>query len=175
MRQYLGNRIGLGIVGGTLLGLGAYAWLRGQDRLLDLPPNAKILPPQAYRALAAEPWLLWALALALLLLSLAALRWLLLCLGWGRRGTRNGTGTAMLYVGLKAVEGVGRAWVRVGQDGMRIALSCPATADVGAVASKLDQDIVGKIRRELHDDDAPTLVRLHVRRQRSAGARPPAL
>ncbi|RVX47930.1 hypothetical protein EDD27_10882 [Nonomuraea polychroma] len=163
MRQYAGNRIGLAIVGSTLAGLGAYAWLRGQGRLFDLPPNTKILPAQASRALAAEPWLLWALALALLLLSLGALRWLLLCLGWGRRGARNGTGTAMLHVGLKGVEGLGRAGVRVGPDGVRIALSCPETADVGAVVSKLDHDIVGKIRREIQDD-APTLVRLHVRR-----------
>ncbi|TMR95384.1 hypothetical protein [Nonomuraea basaltis] len=164
MRQYAGNRIGLAVVGGMLLGLGSYAWLRGHDRLFGLPPNAKILPPQTARALAAEPWPLWTLALVLLLLSLLALRWLLLCLGWGRRGTRNGTATAMLFVGLKSVEGLGRAGVRVGEDGVRIGLTCPAAADVGAVVGKLDQDIVGKIRREVRDDETPTLVRLHVRR-----------
>ncbi|TMR23123.1 hypothetical protein ETD86_09465 [Nonomuraea turkmeniaca] len=164
MRQYTGNRIGLAIVGGTLAGLGAYAWLRGHDRLSGLPSHTKILPAQASHALATEPWLLWALALALLLLSLSALRWLLLCLGWGRRGARNGTGTAMLYVGLKGVEGLARAGVRVGQDGIHVALSCPAATDVGAVVSKLDNDIVGKIRREVYDDETPTLVRLHVRR-----------
>jgi hypothetical protein len=40
----------------------------------------------------------------------------------------------------------------------------PTAADVGAVVGKLDQDIVGKIRREVRDDEAATLVRLHVRR-----------
>lgn len=164
MRQYAGNRVGLAVVGGTLVTMGAYAWLRGHDRLFGLPPNAKILPPQASRALAAEPWPLWAVALALLLLSLAALRWLLLCLGWGRRGARDGTGTAMLLVGLKSVEGLGRSGVRVGADGVRISLTCPASADVGAVVSKLDQDIAGKIRREVRDDETATVVRLHVRR-----------
>jgi hypothetical protein len=164
MRQYAGNRVGLAIVGGTLVSLGAYAWLRGHDRFFGLPPNAKVLPAQASRALAAEPWPLWSLALALLLLSLAAIRWLLLCLGWGRRGARNGTGAAMLFVGLKGVEGLGQAGVRVGEDGVRIGLTCPAAADVGAVVSKLDQEIVGKIRREVRDDEAPAVVRLHVRR-----------
>ncbi|WP_188190695.1 hypothetical protein [Nonomuraea sp. SYSU D8015] len=164
MRQYIGNRIGLAIVGGTLAALGAYVWLRGHDRLFDLPPNTKILPPHVSRALAAEPWPLWAVALALLLLSLTALRWLLICLGWGRRAVRDGTGTAMLFVGLKGVEGLGRAGVRVGEDGLRINVTCPSTADVGAVVSKLDQDIVGRIRREVRDDEAPAVVRLHVRR-----------
>ncbi|MGW0808824.1 hypothetical protein [Nonomuraea sp. NPDC002799] len=164
MRQYAGNRVGLAVVGATLMCLGAYAWLRGHDRFLGLPPNAKILPAQTTRALAAEPWPLWALSLGLLLLALVALRWLLLCLGWGRRGARNGTGTAMLFVGLKGVEGLGGAAVRVGEDGLRVTLTCPSAADVGAVVSKLDQDIVGRIRREVRDDDAGTVVRLHVRR-----------
>ncbi|MFG1702975.1 hypothetical protein ACFLIM_07265 [Nonomuraea sp. M3C6] len=164
MRQYTGNRVGLAVVGATLAGLGTYAWLRGQDRFFDLPPNAKVLPAHAHRALADEPWPLWALAAVLLLLSLVTLRWLLLCLGWGRRGAHNGTGTAMLFVGLKGVEGLGRSGVRVWEDGLRIGVTCPSAADVGAVVSKLDQDIVGKIRREVGDDDTGTVVRLHVRR-----------
>ncbi|MBF8188280.1 hypothetical protein ITP53_21605 [Nonomuraea sp. K274] len=164
MRQYTGNRVGLAIVGTTLLGLGAYAWLRGQDRFFGLPPNAKVLPAHVSRAVSAEPWPLWGLALALLLVSLACLRWLLLALGWGRRGVRDGTGTAMLFVGLKGVDGLSKARVRVGEDGLRLRLSCPSAADVGAVVGKLDQDIVGRIRREVRDDDAPTVVRLHVRR-----------
>ncbi|WP_043616093.1 hypothetical protein [Nonomuraea candida] len=164
MRQYAGNRIGLAIVGAALLGLGAYAWLRGHDRFFDLPPTARVLPAPARRALAEDPWPLWFLALGLLLLALVALRWLLLCLGWGRRGTHSGTGTAMLFVGLKGVDGLGRAGVRVAEDGLRIGLTCPAAADVGAVVSKLDQDIVGRIRRELRDDETPTVVHLHVRR-----------
>ncbi|MGN9838595.1 hypothetical protein ACTMTI_10795 [Nonomuraea sp. H19] len=164
MRQYAGNRIGLAVVGITLLGLGGYAWLRGQDRFFDLPPHAKVLPAQATRALGAEPWPLWMLSLVLLLLCLTCLRWLLLSLGWGRRGARNGTGTAMLFVGLKGVEGLSRACVRVGEDGLRIGVTCPAATDMGTVVSKLDQDIVGKIRREVRDDETPTMVRLHVRR-----------
>lgn len=164
MRQYAGNRVGLAVVGATLLGLGGYAWLRGHDQFFDLPPNAKVLPAQTYRTLAEEPWPLWMLALALLLLALVALRWLLLCSGWGRRGAHNGTGTAMLFVGLKGVEGLSRAGVRVAEDGLRIGLTCPAKADVGAVVTKLDGDIVGRIRREVRDDECPAVVRLHVRR-----------
>jgi hypothetical protein len=171
MRQYAGNRVGLAIVGATLLGLGLYAWLRGQGRFFGLPQNGKILPAQAARALADDPWLLWLAAFALLLLALLALRWLLLCLGWGRRGARDGTGTAMLFVGLKGVEGLGRAGVRVVDNGLRIALTCPSESDVGAVVSKLDQDIVGRIRREVRDDETPTVVRLHVRRPVSTRSR----
>ncbi|MCK2221634.1 hypothetical protein MF672_048700 [Actinomadura sp. ATCC 31491] len=164
MRQYSGNRVGLAVVGGTLTALGGYAWLRGQDRFLGLPPDARILPAHAYRALTDAAWPLWALALGLLLLALVALRWLLLCLGWGRRGVRNGTGTAMLYVGLKGVDGLGRATVKLGSDGLRIGVTCPSAADVGSVVSKLDQDVIGKIRRELRDDETPAVARLHVRR-----------
>ncbi|MEV4169503.1 hypothetical protein [Nonomuraea sp. NPDC049709] len=171
MRQYAGNRVGLAVVGTTLLGLGTYAWLRGEDRFLDLPPNAKVLPAQTHRALAEEPWPLWLLALGLLLLALVSLRWLLLCLGWGRRGTHNGTGTAMLFVGLKGVDGLSRTGVRVAEDGLRIGLTCPAAADVGAVVGKLDQDIVGRIRREIRDDECPAVVRLHVRRPVSTRSR----
>ncbi|MFC5831926.1 hypothetical protein [Nonomuraea insulae] len=164
MRQYAGNRVGLAIVGAALLGLGVYAWLRGHDRLLGLSPNGRVLPAQTYRTLAEEPWPLWFLALGLLLLALVSLRWLLLCLGWGRRGTPNGTGTAMLFVGLKGVDGLSRTGVRVGEDGLRIGLTCPAAADVGAVVSKLDQDIVGRVRREIRDAESPAVVLLHVRR-----------
>ncbi|MEV0237183.1 hypothetical protein [Nonomuraea sp. NPDC050786] len=163
MRQYTGNRTGLAVVGGTLLSLGVYAWLRGHDSFFDLPPTAKILPVQARKVLD-EPWTLWSLALSLMLLALVSLRWLLLSLGWGRRRVPNGTGTAMLFVGLKNVEGLGRAHVRVGEDGLRIGLTCPSSADVGAVVGKLDQEIVGRIRREVRNDDAGTVVRLHVRR-----------
>ncbi|QYC39295.1 hypothetical protein Nocox_08350 [Nonomuraea coxensis DSM 45129] len=164
MRPYTGNRIGLAVVGATLAGAGGYAWLRGHGRFLDLPTNAKVLPAHTVRALTDTAWPLWALALVLLLLALAALRWLLLCLGWGRRGARNGTGTAMLYVGLKNVDGLSKARVRLGPDGLRLTLTCPSDADVGAVAGKLDQDVIGRIRRELRDDETPAMARLHVRR-----------
>ncbi|MEO3797196.1 hypothetical protein ABGB14_43935 [Nonomuraea sp. B10E15] len=164
MRQYAGNRVGLAVVGTALAGLGAYAWLRGEGRLSELPPKGKVLPAQLHRTLAEEPWSMWLLAFALLLLSLVSLRWLLLCLGWGRRGTPNGTGTAMLFVGLKNVENLGKTKVRVGDDGLRISVTCPSEADMGAVVGKLDQDIVGRIRREIRDDEMCTVVRLHVRR-----------
>ncbi|NRQ35241.1 hypothetical protein HII36_25940 [Nonomuraea sp. NN258] len=165
MRQYAGNRIGLAVVGGILLAAGTLAWLRGHDRLFGLAPHAKILPAQLTRPIAEEPWPLWLLALVLLLTALTALRWLLISLGWGRRGTREDTGTAMLFVGLKGVDGLSKAGVRAGEDGVRIAVTCPPAADVGAVVGKLDQDVVGKIRREIRDDEAATVVRLHVRRK----------
>ncbi|NBE92477.1 hypothetical protein FE391_03085 [Nonomuraea sp. KC401] len=164
MRQYAGNRIGLAVVGAVLAALGTYAWLRGEDRLSGLPAKGRVAPAQLHRTLAEEPWSLWLLAFALVLLSLVSLRWLLLCLGWGRRGTPNGTGTAMLFVGLKNVEGLGKARVRVGDDGLRISVTCPSEADMGAVVGKLDQDIVGRIRREIRDDEMSTVVSLHVRR-----------
>ena len=164
MRQYTGNRIGLAVVGGPGAGAGGAAGPRAHGRFLGLPPNAKVLPAPAAHALTDAAWPLWALALALLLLALTALRWLLLCLGWGRRGAHNGTGTAMLYVGLKSVDGLSKAKVRLGSDGLRLALTCPAATDVGAVVGKLDQDVIGRIRRELRDDETPALARLHVRR-----------
>ncbi|SEG56437.1 hypothetical protein SAMN05444920_103193 [Nonomuraea solani] len=171
MRQYTGNRVGLAVVGAILLGLGTYAWLRAHDRYFDLPPQAKVLPAQTHRTLADEPWPLWFLALGLMLLALVALRWLLLGLGWGRRGTHTGTGTAMLFVGLKGVDGLSRTGVRVAEDGLHIGLTCPAAADVGAVVTKLDGDIVGRIRREVRDDETPAVVHLHVRRPISTRSR----
>lgn len=164
MRQYAGNRIGLAVVGGTLLGLGGYAWLRGRDLLFDLPPNAKLLPAHVQRVMAEEPWPLWLLSFGLLVLALVALRWLLFALGWGRRGAHSGTGTAMLFVGLKGVDGLSRAGVRMTGDRLRVGLSCPSAADVGAIVGKLDQDIVGRIRREVADDETGAVVRVHVRR-----------
>ncbi len=166
MRQYTGNRVGLAVVGALLLGAGAYAWLLGQDRLEWLPPRAKVLPERTAHAVAESPWALWAVALVTLLLAFVTLRWLLLSLGWGRFGARSGTGTAMLYVGLKDVDGLARATVRViGKAAcLRIRLTCPSTADVGAVAAKLDREIVSRIRREVSDDDLGAVVRIHVRR-----------
>jgi hypothetical protein len=167
MRQYGGNRIGLAVVGALLLLAAAYMWLRGKGKLPGLPPRAKVLPDRTAEAIADQPWALWAAALGMVLLALVTLRWLLICLGWGRRGFRSGTGTAMLCVGLKDVEGLSRAGVRVVGDGvrLRVAVTCPPSADVGAMAGKLDRDIVGRIRREVCDDEIGTIVRLHVRRQ----------
>ncbi|MFI6791063.1 hypothetical protein ACIBG4_27410 [Nonomuraea sp. NPDC050383] len=166
MRQYAGNRVGLAVVGAVLVLLGAYAWLRADDRLSGLSPRAKVLPEQTAQIVAAQSWTLWAAALGLMLLGLVSLRWLLLCLGWGRRGVRSGTGTAMLCVGLKDVDGLSRTGVRVVGDGdhLRIAVTCAPSADVGAMVGKLDKEIVGRIRREVRDDDTGAVVRLHVRR-----------
>ncbi len=166
MRQYAGNRVGLAVVGTVLLGAGGYAWLRGKDKLDGLPPRAKVLPERAAIAVAEQPWALWLVALAMLVLALVTLRWLLLSLGWGRFGARSGTGTAMLCVGLKDVEGLARATVRVVGEAacLRISLTCPSTVDVGAVAAKLDREIVSRIRREVRDDDLGAVVRIHVRR-----------
>ncbi|MDA0636909.1 hypothetical protein OUY22_26175 [Nonomuraea sp. MCN248] len=173
MRQYGGNRLGLAVVGAVLLVVGGYAWLRGQGQLAGLSPRARVLPERTVDAVAGNPWTLWAMALLLVVLALVTLRWLLLGLGWGRFGARSGTGTAMLCVGLKDVEGLSRAGVRVvgdpnGAGRLRISFSCPAEADVGAVVGKLDREIVGRIRREVGDDDLGAVVRVHVRRQAAA-------
>ncbi|MEU7837359.1 MULTISPECIES: hypothetical protein [unclassified Nonomuraea] len=166
MRQYAGNRIGLAVVGGLLLLLGGYAWLRGKDKLPGMSPRAKVLPDRTAQTIADQTWALWLVALVMLVLALVTFRWLLLCLGWGRRGTRSGTGTAMLCIGLKDVEGLTGVSARVVGDAarLRISLCCPASADVGAVVHKLDREIVSRIRREVRDDEVGTVVRVHVRR-----------
>ncbi|MFG1942421.1 hypothetical protein [Nonomuraea sp. NPDC048826] len=169
MRQYRGNRVGLAVVGVVLLGVGGYAWLRGQGHLGRLSPRARVLPERTADAVSGHPWALWLVALVLVALALLTLRWLLLSLGWGRFGARSGTGTAMLCVGLKDVDGLARAGVRVlgdlnGAARLRISLSCPAETDVGAVVGKLDREIVGRIRREVRDDELGAVVRIHVRR-----------
>lgn len=166
MRQYAGNRIGLAVVGVFLLALGGYGWLRGQDKLPGLSPRAKILPERMAQAIGDQPWALWLAAFVMLALALITFRWLMLCLGWGRHGIRTGTGTAMLFVGLKDVDGLTRVSARVVGEAarLRISLSCPSSADVGAVVHKLDKEIVGRIRREVRDDEVGTVVRVHVRR-----------
>ncbi|MFI6604615.1 hypothetical protein ACIBHX_51050 [Nonomuraea sp. NPDC050536] len=166
MRQYSGNRIGLAVVGGVLLAVGTFGYLRGLDHLPGLSPRGKILPERTAQLAADHSWVLWVGALGMLLLSLVCLRWLLLCLGWGRRGTRTGTGTALLCIGLKEIEGINRAGVRVvGEDDrLRVALTCPAAADVGAVVGKLEGDLVGRIRREVSNGELGAVVRVHVRR-----------
>ncbi|MET9342885.1 hypothetical protein ACWENQ_28385 [Nonomuraea sp. NPDC004354] len=164
MRQYGGNRIGLGVVGGVLLGLGGYAYLRGGGEL-GTRRNARVLEDDVAGYVAAHPWVSWLLALVLVFAALLALRWLLIALGWGRLGNRSGTGTALLCVGLKDVDGISRTAVRVvGQDRLRIAVTCPALADVGAVVTKLNREVVGRVRRDVGVDDMGAIVRVHVRR-----------
>ncbi|NUR83814.1 MAG: hypothetical protein HOY71_06970 [Nonomuraea sp.] len=166
MRQYSGNRIGLAVVGGVLLVAGAYGCLRGLDRLPGLSPRAKLVSGRTADTVAEHPWALWLAALVMVLLSLVCLRWLLLSLGWGRRGSRSGTGTALLCIGLKEFEGIKSAAVRVvgDVDRLRVNVTAPAAADVGAIVGRLDKDIVGRIRREVCDDDLAAVVRVHVSR-----------
>lgn len=162
MRQYSGNRIGLTVVGSVLLALGGYVWLRGTH----LSPRGRVLPARLADDIASSSWVLWLVALALVLLTLVCLRWLLLALGWGRVGRRDETGTAMLTVGLKDVDGVSATSVRVvGEaDRLRIGITCNAAANVGSVVGKVDRELAGKIRREVCDNELGTLVRLHVRK-----------
>ncbi|WP_084960607.1 hypothetical protein [Thermoactinospora rubra] len=162
MRQYIGNRIGLAVVGGVLAGVGGYAWLRGTR----ISPNARILPRHVIESVSADPWSLWAVALAMVLLALITLRWLLLALGWGRYGRRNGTGTAMLCVGLKDVDGIVRGSVRLvgGSRRLRVTLTCRSATDAGEVVKRLSRDIVGRIRRDVCKNDTGAVVRLHVRK-----------
>ncbi|WP_431896657.1 hypothetical protein [Nonomuraea sp. bgisy101] len=164
MRQYSGNRIGLGVVGAVLLGAGVYAYLRGGGEL-GKGRNTMVLEADLDGFVAAHPLISWGLALALVLAAMLATRWLFMALGWGRLGNRSGTGTALLCVGLKDVDGISRTSVRVvGEDRLRLAVTCPVTADVGAVVTKLDREIVGRVRRDIGEDDMGAIVRVHVRR-----------
>nr|BFE87264.1 hypothetical protein GCM10020093_098650 [Planobispora longispora] len=87
-------------------------------------------------------------------------------LGWGRWGRRSGTGTAMLAVALKEVEGLSGIRVRsVEGDRVRIAVSCGPAADVGGLVARVNEDAVHKVRRALGDETLGALVRLHVRRR----------
>ncbi|GAA4059277.1 hypothetical protein [Nonomuraea soli] len=162
MRQYSGNRIGLTVVGFVLLLSGGFVWLRGTH----LAPKTKVVPPRLADSVADQPWMLWLVALLLVFLTLVCLRWLLLSLGWGRVGQRTETGAAMLTVGLKDLDGVSATSVRVVGDGerLRVGITCRASADLGAVVGKLDRELVGKIRREVCDNELGTLVRVHVRK-----------
>lgn len=67
----------------------------------------------------------WLAALLLMALTLVAIRWLMGALGWGRWGSRTGSGTAMLGVALKEVEDLRRIQVRsVGGTRLRIGVTC---------------------------------------------------
>ncbi|MEU7894729.1 hypothetical protein AB0B45_17940 [Nonomuraea sp. NPDC049152] len=164
MRQYSGNRIGLGVVGAVLLGVGGYAYLRGAGAL-GKGRNARVLEADLTGYVAAHPWIAWGLALVLVLIAMLTTRWLFMALGWGRLGSRSGTGTALLCVGLKDVDGISRTSVRVvGEDRLRLAVTCPSVADVGAVVTKLNRELVSRVRRDIGDDDMGAIVRVHVRR-----------
>ncbi|MBO4270096.1 hypothetical protein [Microbispora triticiradicis] len=155
MRPRLGNRVGLLLVGLALVagGLGLLAVARR--------PGS---PPVGVGVLGGRPWALPLLAGAAMLVALVATRWLVLALGWGRLGRRTGAGTAMLGVALKGVEGIGRLSVRAVGDGrLRVSVSLQRSADLRQVIRRLDEPAVSRLRRTVGRDDAPTVVRLHVR------------
>ena len=165
MRQYAGNRIGLAIVGAVLLAIGSYAFLRGTGTIADQPKGARILRAGLAAYLTGHQWIAWTAVLVLTVLTCLTLRWLIKASGWGRIGSHEGTGAALLTVGLKDVEGIGGLRVRVvGRQSLRLAVTCPPAADLGSVVGRLDRDIVGRIRSELGDTEMGTLVRVHVRR-----------
>ena len=166
MRAYLGNRIGLAVSGAVLTGAGLYAWLRSQGKIGSQAAGDRILSRELPGHLSGHPWLGWSAALLQVVLALLAIRWLVRALGWGRWGSRSGSGTAMLGVALKEVEGLSRIHVRtVRGDRLRIAVSCEPTADVGKLVTRLNKDVVTKVRKTVGDEDLGASVRLHVRRR----------
>lgn len=155
---YLGNRIGIGLVGLALAGGGGYLMAvrpgRARDPILDLGP------------LTAKPWALPLAAAAALLLALAASRWLASALGWRRCGSRTGAGIATLSVALKGMDGIGKINVRlVGDRRMRVTLSLRPWADLPEVIDRLDRSAISRVRGTVDRPDLPAVVRLHVRRR----------
>lgn len=166
MRPYLGNRIGLAVTGTVLVCAGLYAFLRGRGDIPGHSPGARLVRKGFPGWLAAHPWLGWLVALLLVALALLAVRWLLHALGWGRWGRRSGTGTAMLGVALKEVEGLTRVRVRyIRHERLRIGVGCAPATDVGKLVARLNRDAVGKVRRALGEVELGVMVRLHVRRR----------
>lgn len=166
MRPYLGNRIGLAVTGTVLVCAGLYAFLRGRGDLPGQAPGARLVPRGFHGWPAAHPLPGWLVAVLLVALTLLSVRWLLHALGWGRWGRRTGTGTAMLGVALKEVEGLTRVRVRyVRHERLRIGVGCAPATDVGKLVSRLNKDAVGKVRRALGEVELGVTVRLHVRRR----------
>jgi hypothetical protein len=155
----MGNRLGIGVVGFALLGVGVYALRCGRDRPWD-----RVLSFGGHHL--DSLWLRSAAAAVAMLLAVVATRWLVVALGWGRRGSRVGAGVAMLGVALQAAESVTRMRVRVaGERRMRIAITFAAGADPVDVVGRLDREAVPRVRGVVGHPDLPTLVRLHVRRR----------
>ncbi|WP_433500150.1 hypothetical protein ACQP1K_07530 [Sphaerimonospora sp. CA-214678] len=159
MLPHLGNRIGIGLVGLALIGGGGYLMSvrldRPDDPIVDLGSLTE-----------GRPWI-WPLAAGVaLLLALAGSRWLASALGWRRRGSRTGSGAAMLGVALKGVDGVADIKVRlVGERRMRVALSLRPDADLPEVIDRLDRTAISRLRGAVDLPDLPAVVRLHVRRR----------
>ena len=161
MRSHLGDRIGLAVVGLALVGTGIVALLLRARR-----PGIPIFDPRITMFIGAHPWVVPAAAALSATVALVATRWLVLSSGWGRWGSRTGSGTAMLGVGLKGLDGV--SGLRVRQEGerrLRISITCDPDADPGPLISRLDREAVARVRRSVGLSAAPVLVRLHVRRR----------
>ena len=159
MRSPLGDRIGIGVAGAVLLWAGGYGlWA------LRARPDLKVFDLEY---LAGNPWARSIGGALVALLAMVATRWLVLSLGWRRRGSRDGTGTAMLGVALQSVDGVDRLQVRVvGGRRTEITVRCRPGAPLGELARLLDRQAVSRVRGVLGPHSAlPVLVRLHVRRR----------
>ncbi len=169
MRSHLGNRVGLAVAGLASLTVGGVAlWLRARR------PAAPILDPRVPMFLYAHPWVVPVAAVLFFLLALVATRWLVLAAGWGRRGARSGSGTAMLGVALRGIAGITALRVRlVGERRLRVRVTCDPGADLGALITRLNHQTAARLRAATGVPDAEVLVRLHVRR-RAANPPPPA-
>jgi hypothetical protein len=161
MRSHLGNRVGLATAGlGLAAAGGVVLWLRVSH------PAAPIVDPRVPAFLNAHPWLVPVAAVLCFVLALVATRWLVLAAGWGRRGARSGSGTAMLGVGLRGIAGVTSLRARlVGERRLRVRITCDPRADLGALLTRLDGHTASRMRAATGVPDAEVLVRLHVRRR----------
>jgi hypothetical protein len=154
----MGNRIGIGVAGLALLGGGMYVLHAGRER-----PGQ---PAVTLSCCADSLWLRSAGAVLAMLLALVATRWLLVALGWGRRGRRVGSGVAMLGVALQGSDSIAKMQVRmVREHRMRIGITFAPDADPGDVIAQLDRQAVSRVRGAVGRGDVPTLVRLHIRRR----------
>ncbi|MEZ0074015.1 hypothetical protein [Planotetraspora sp. GP83] len=159
MRPHVGNRIGIALVGLALLAGGVCALAAREDH-----PRVRLADLGSF--FAQNAWARPLAAAVAMLLALVTTRWLLVALGWGRCGSRTGTGTAMLGVALKGIEDVGRIQVRlVGDKRMRVSVSLLRRADLHEVIGRLDGQAISRVRGAVDRQDMPALVRVHVRRR----------
>jgi hypothetical protein len=158
MRPYMGNRVGIGLVGTLMLIAGVCALALRADHF-----DARIIDLSFFER---NAWARPLAAAAAMLVALTLTRWLAVALGWGRCGSRTGTGTAMLGVALKGIEGIGRIHVRlVGDKRMRIGVTMLPRGDLHELIARLDGQAVSRVRGAVDREEIPTLVRLHVRRR----------
>jgi hypothetical protein len=158
MRAYTGNRVGLGIVGLIMAAVGVAVLAARADHL-----GMRIIDLSFFMR---NAWARPLAAAAAILIALLVTRWLAVALGWGRCGSRTGSGTAMLGVAMKGIEGIGRIQVRLVRDKrMRVLVSLLPRADLHEVISRLDGQAISRVRGAVDHEEIPTLVRLHVRRR----------